>query len=460
MIVPETITLYEWQDDVPREVPFHWDGEVHEQARMQAFIVDVKDRRAHFVITHYDNPEDDRFKWHGSSDGYDTQTATIWAGWASQYPNYPKVLREVANSRYSGEVPDENHLDSIYLEEDAPEIVPGDTVHIHQLLLWGDVLPEDNTHAIKLGHTIYELCKMPMANEEVGVFFERTARMRPRIAAQLVRTSAKREMLDMQSYPRIHPNTTARPFEDTASCLIGRERHGRHDEIFRSRNVYGAGVVKDHYLDVTARVAGEYYTDAGGIQRFTDKGGHLFVPNIVPFGSLSEDDPLYVVEIKLWSSSVICPALAEQKVFVTIDGIRYEALQDPEDSSTSFDKPGRRITFNGLRRVGQEYDMFELTEEQSQALFDRTTQEFNVGRSVMMEIIERDGSLWGVELQEINNEIGRRIKQMRAEAEAQNRVIEGIIGVEPKYKNPQGGALLLPKSMLDALEIELPAVSE
>lgn len=81
-----------------------------------------------------------------------------------------------------------------------------------------------------------------------------------------------------------------------------------------------------------------------------------------------------------------------------------------------------------------------------------------------MEIINdavEDGTFYAptLDLRPLDDEAERRIMAMRAEATEANRIIAGIVGSEPISAISSGAPLLIPRSMLDSIEIILPSVN-
>lgn len=455
MIIPETISVSHGGGQ--KEIPFRWDGDVHQEALLTALVVEVTDRKAHFVITHFDSPDNSRFLEYGSSGDYESSTANIWASWSDQYPRDYRDLLSLADREYRDDVPATSQLDVVELEPDAPEVREGDMIHIHKLLLWGDVAEEDQVMGSKRGRLFNEVCKIPTEPRTVEDFFRDAAKLKPRIARQLARTHEKRERMHMESLNRILPNEPMRPFEDAEACMVGKNRMG-HD-IYRSRSVFGAGPVKDHYVDVTAMRAGDTLTELGGSQNWTVSGRELFTPNVIPFGEGSEEDPLYAIEIRIHSYTVLCPAVGEQKVMITIDGVQYDALKNGELSSSRFEQPGHDVVMEGVRPVGASKDTYEITAEQSEALAERRRSEGEAVSAVNQEAYDEYISTGKITpIEDSFDEADRRIMVLRAEATEANQTIATIIGGEPISSISSGAYLLIPRSMLDAVEIMFPAI--
>ncbi len=451
MIVPETIVDWRLSESVER--PFIWDGKIHQDAMIEAFVVEVSNSRVHFVITHYDPAHDFDFSESGgySSDRY--QTVGRHQAWSSQFPKDYRELLCTADAAYKTGVPETSLTDSVPLSSDTPELVAGDFIHIHQSLLWEE--PSEN--GSKSGLTVFDICKLPKPNELPEAFFERAARLRPRIAKQLVRTMAKKEALRMNQQNRITPNEPLQPFKDPDSTLTPIEWNGIKSHIYRSRNVFGNGPVKDHFVDITATPAGDYYTELGGTENFTSTGRHLFTPNVMPFGEGSEDDPLHVVRVAVYSTTVFNPAVGEQRAYITIDGIKYELLKNAGESSYYFERPGHDVIYEGVREEGVEYDTYQITSEQSEALRQRHIIEKNIVGAVVNQAFadfEADGVR--PDLATLERQAEEKVTALRAESSKVNKAIAGILGTEPDVKLSSGAHLLVPKSMLDSIEITLP----
>lgn len=452
MAIPEFIERIPL-DGSPVRVPFTFSDRIEQDCAVEALILGRDGNELRFVVTDVLDGEQNLARGHTITD---FNTIYYGAPWFRQLTQDPDILRGLIHAEATGaRLPDWPDKQEFLQIPDGVE--PGHFVHIHANIYWGTTGEEGISQTGIWG---FEVCKMP-ADPVVPEDYVRTNQARKiRLAKLVLRGMERKEYIDMQSNERIEPDKPRRPFANQEQCRVTYVSGRTEQDAYVKRFVFGAGPVRDHYVDVTARLAADYHTELGGIQRFTDKGTHLFVPNEMPFGSLdSDDDPLHLVEIRMYSELVRSPALAEQKLYVMIDGVRYEALTDYEQSSHDFSKPGRRLHFGGVRRVGKEKDMYVISPEQSDALLKRRIQQDKIVKAVLNEAIDTHGSLWAANFDELNDEAGRRIMAMRAQATEQNRVIAEILGVqEPQYQNPQGAALLVPRSMLDSIEIEVPMV--
>lgn len=450
MIVPETITSAFGRE--PGERPFDWDGEIDQEAMIEAFVVDVVDDSAHFVITHYDPTNDYQYSVNGGRHSDHYNSASLYKGWSSQFPKIYRDLIYMAQATQPTEIPEICLIDKAKLQPDSPELKPGDFIHIHHLILW----EKPSEYGSKSGATILEMCKLPRPNEPVASFFERTAHLRPRIAKQLARTIVKRESMQMNARDRINPNDPIRPFEDMESTFTPTEGNSIRSHCFRSRNVFGSGPVEDHFVDITAVPAGDYYTELGGVQNYTTTGRHMFTPNVIPFGEGSVEDPLHVITVEIFSTTVFCPAIGEQRAYITIDGKKYELLQNHELSSSNFKQPGHEIIYKGVREEGVEKDTYEITAEQSDALIQRSRKEMQIAGMVVRQSYDNFFEGKGMDDSEIlEQRIEDRIQTLRNEASEANNVIASIVGQEPIFRLPSGAHLLVPQSMLDSVEITL-----
>lgn len=452
MIVPETISNQYIEDGEER--PFDWDGEIHQIAMSEAFVVDVSNNKAYFAITHHDSSEDEGFQG-ASGDSSIYTSAGLYKRWSNQFPGIYRDLLRIVDTEYPATIPEPGQIDDLVLESDAPDLAPGDFVHIHRLLLWEKARETGG----RAGHFVTEVCKQPRANESPEAFFERTTNLRPRIARQLARTIAKREEMHMHAQNRLTPNEPYRPFTDLDSLLVPTDWNGIKGHFYRSRNVFGTGPVKDHFVDITAKPASDYHTELGGQQSFTANGRHLFTPNVIPFGEGSSDDPLYIIKVSISSDTVFSPAVGEQSAHLTIDGRKYTLLKDREQSSYYFEQPGHDVVFEGVREEGIKTDTYEITPEQSNALAERHLNEMQATSSVMRQ--DYADFLAGkdtMSLAELHELIERRVQALRAEANAINETIASIVGREPTHTISDGAHLLVPRSMLDSIEITLSGI--
>jgi hypothetical protein len=220
----------------------------------------------------------------------------------------------------------------------------------------------------------------------------------------------------MVSNPRINPNEAFRPFENTPT------REGRRG--LKDRRVFGNGQVKDHFVDVNAK---EQFPDNAILQgdiRFTHTGDVTLIPNIMPFGEGSDDDPLMEVMIEIHSKTVLDRAVGEQQVYVLIDGVKYTAFVDSETSSHYFVNPGHEIVFGGFRAEGQTSDCKQLTNEQREAYFRK---------------IEA-------------NDTGRESTY------TDKRILESVANNTLNGAMTSGASLMVPLSKLDSIEVVLPTV--
>ena len=429
MKVPDT--AYRRVGDQYEETHFGWDGEIHPRSLVEALVVRASKKSAHYVVTRViADPYNDLTG--PRDDFYNRGSRTSEGPWSSDFPSDPRQLIYIAKKEYSPAIPTD--IDSVELDNDDPALRSGDVVQIQEMDIHGREI--DSGYPLHRTHAITEPSRNVGSVEE---FFKRAANLRPRIAHQLSRSSKKREQLLMAAQKRIEPGVPARPFSDP-------ERSEEVGYGLRSRYTFGSQHVEDHFVDIYACLASRHDKELGGQRIFTESGNQYFTPNIKPFGEASDDDPLCKIEIITHSETVFCPAIGEQRVAVIVDGDTYTAVVNPERSSHYFKEPGHDVIMDGFRRVGVTMDTYGVTSAQQEALMRRE----QARNKILDAAIER------IALEDIPGlEAGaqRNIVELSIQPTEDNRIIAGLADGEPSAITPYGATLLIPKSMLDSVEV-------
>lgn len=290
-------------------IPYEWSGTTEQTLLVQGLVVDVGKTALSVAVTHIHEST-----W--SSDSLHREVGSYL--WFQQIGNsHYRELLSLSGSNAGGidfsKV--KRRAQEYPVHEDGPEILPGDTVHVHQTVFWGTRKADGQR-----GVSAIDVCKLPIPNVGVEEGLQKLSERTVRLAKQLVRSAQAREHTSMLSNPRINPNEAFRPFEEVRDEATSRVTDCR---------VFGHGQVKDHFVDVKAKEQYSGNRELQGDIRFTEKGDVTLVPNIMPFGEGSEDDPLMEVSIEIHSTTVLNRAVGEQQAYVLIDGVKYTAFVDP-----------------------------------------------------------------------------------------------------------------------------------
>ncbi len=352
MIRPlSTIDATIWGGDVDEH--FAWDGEITPLSSVGAFAVRIEDGLVHFVITQVLADPNNDYPMDSSVYPYRFTTAGYNNPWSKRFPINPRALEHMANTAYSKDVP--NQLDSVELGQNSTDsIKPGDMIRVQELLAQGIA------RGRRVGQTVYEVSKIDGDSYSVEEFFLKSARLKPKIAAQLLRAYQKRERLLLLEQARISPNQPVRPFAELNDCSILRTETTDNARRIMAKYVFGGGPVKDHFVDIIAEVAPESLVRFGGLRTYTESGVHHLTPNITPFGHGSIGDPLCVISIEVYTESTLNPAVGEQNIRLDIDGVAYAAIKDSFFSSRYFDNVGHRIVVRGFRETTTTLDTYRL----------------------------------------------------------------------------------------------------
>ncbi len=424
-------------------IPENWD-EVEQRYLVQGIVIAVKDRRAHYVITHVlDGCEeilDDDFY-------PEPRSASTQSPWYSDVPNsYRALWYELEDT----DPPNPLRIaDKVDLAE-GQIIVPGDTIHVHQTNFWKITGPSSKT-----GYPRYDVCKMPIANLGLEVMLASVLQQRRQKVEAALQRMQQNEQQEMLASRRLLPNQSERPFVDP----------GKHDpnenyyQTVTSRFVYGEGPVTDHFVDISARTAYEGDVAYGGVLRYGTDGSVYLITALLPFGAGSADDPLYELKITIHSQTIINPAVGELRPQVVIDGVTFAAQLDVEESSSRFKYPGHHVVFSGFRQDDAEWNMAPLTPEQSNAIFTRSKRE----RSRNLRILH-EGLLRGEDMKEILDLLDDSAQQeaLRAAKDHahEQALIDSIKSNPSTYTISSGAPILVPRSMLDAVEIRFNSLED
>jgi len=419
---------------------FEWNGITDQNLLVEGLVVGIGETALRVAVTHI---HEDTWR----SDDFYREVSSY--AWFQQIGNsYYRDLLGLSKARTAkrdlGRV---ERLSQEYpLTDPSVEIAAGDTVHVHRTVFWGS----DGTPGQR-GIPVYDVCKLPVPNIGVEAGLQKLSDRTLRLAKQLVRSAQNREHIDMLTNPRVQPNEAFRPFEDSKA-------EGTHKVV--SRRVFGHGQVKDHFVDVKAKEQYVRNWELQGDIRFTEEGDVTLVPNIMPFGEGSEDDPLMEVSIEIHSTTVLNRAVGEQQAYVLVDGVKYTAFVDPEVSSHHFENPGHEVVFGGFRADDETLDCFWLTKEQKEAYFRKRERERELTTSVIDEAIDAGKQLTGKDGVVTGEEIDRRRKEVDSLASEDARIIESIKNNTLDGAMSTGAPLMVPRSMLDSIEVILPAVDD
>jgi len=439
---PPTEILMRDFDRNDKIVPFEWGGEFYQERVLQGLAIAATSESVTIIVTHT-NDEKSPDTFHGDSD----------SAWFQQISDsdYKSLswISDVDTEKLNDETI-KRKARTFRMYDDSPGVKPGDTLHVHQSYFLSKPTPDSSQW--KTASHVDEVCLLPNVNIGVEAGLDRLAKLRVRLARQLVRSAKIREHLTMIQNPRIDPNNSFRPFGEA-------ELDDKEKTRIKARRVYGAGQVDDHFVDIKADIQRGTDEEIRGDLRFTTKGGVVITPQIAPLGEGSEHDPLMKVEIHIHSSNVHNRAVGEQQAYILIDGVKYVAEKDPEISSQYFENPGHDVYFAGFRPEGVSKNTFTLTEEQRQAYFDKGDAEHTATRDFINEMISKGKDPYKSN-PEMNAELEKRIAQVLA-ADAERAGILETIGDNPLDSDVNCGApLVVPRSMLDSIEIVFPSIND
>ncbi len=357
MQVPTTHEVYRYDGtrELKSESPFYWNGDLHQLCIVEGIVTATTLDIAHFVVTRvldgYDHATDDFYRPFQSLDEYNP--------WSDELPLAFRPLQELSAkqcdlsdaARYASQI-----ADHVRAPADM-HLVPGNRIHVHEYVFYG------NAGGTNVGIQTREVCKIPGRAVDPLEQIEMIARRRQRLAAQAVRTLARVEQRVMSEQPRISPDDPVEPFAQPDHRELA--TYGS----ITARYVFGDGVVADHFVDVTAIPSSAENMQLMGVN-LTASGNCLVTPYITPFGPPRTGEPVSELEIKIHSSTVHNPAVGEQKVFVEVDGVLYEACIEPETSSHYFEQPGHHVVFGGFKRPNKPNDTIVLTGTDAERYFD------------------------------------------------------------------------------------------
>lgn len=431
---------YDIRNMVEREhlIPDNF-AEVTQRCLVQGLVVEVSNKQAHYVITHVLDGRDEIL----DDDFYpEYRSATIYGPWFSEVPGSYRALWEEARERYQCDV--QNYTDEVELPDDLA-VVPGDTIHVHETLFW-----EPNERGGKTGYSRYDVCKLPLPNIGVQESLKVLAHKRSQQIQDGLIEAKKTEDEEMAALERITSGQPVRPFNNPSV----HNPNAKYYQSVDARFVYGENAVQDHFVEVRARTAYEGDVEMGGARRFGVDGSQYVVPSIMPFGKGSPDDPLYELRIHFLSETKLNPAVGEVRPVVLIDGVKYEALVDVEESSSSFKRPGHDVVFTGFRMEGKRFDMAKLTREQIDALDARSKRQRDISMRKLYAGVSR-GEDFAASLDVVDEEAQQEINsQIKMRTEEQT-IIDSIVENPCDHTISTGAAILVPRSMLDAIEIDV-----
>lgn len=438
------------EDDEVRYIPFVPSGEIEQKNLVEVLVTEVDDRVVKFIVLDVLDGLEDVMEGRGNLYAH---TADYGLPWFRRFARNYRWLTGIAETDWGDDdIP--IRPDTIEIDAFNDLISAGDTIHIHSNIYWGN--EEGNS---KTGIWRFEACRLPVENRDVQQFVNDSAKRKAKLARLMARSMARREFLDMQKQTRIEPGLPYRPFEDSSedSESVRILKHGTQQWLI-ARGAYGSGPVKDHYVDIIARPAGDYLTELGGQRNCTVEGTALLTPNITPFGDGSPEDPLYEIDIEIKSETVLNPAVGEQRVQILIDGKVYDALQSAENSSHMFKRPGHRIAMEGYREHGVKYDTCALTEEQAEALSRRGKKEHRTVMGIVYGAIH-EGRDFIAEMKQLDDDAEEKILAQRGmEDDPDNQIIATISDNPLTDSISTGAPLLVPRSMLDAIEVNFLAI--
>lgn len=409
--------------------------DVWQESLVQAFVVNRERTEARIVVTRVlEGRERVMRNWTGYS-GYATADPRVLT--FSEMPNDYRSLVWTAGVNV-GEL-GSPQTDRVYAHEGAT-FEPGDTVHIHDM--WYQNPDNDKQYFGKK-----EFCVLPVPNTGVEEAVNAMRYRNSRLAGIMARTIEHREQLALQGLPRIFPDEPYRPFQDFPDT--------EGAKTVNSRAAYGAGQVKDHFVDVTAHRPHEMDMEHGGVMRFGRDGSRYVTKNILPFGPGSDDDPLMQLEVHVHTTTVHNPAVAEQQMQLLIDGKPYIARVDVERSSHYFENPGHDVYFGGFTVEGVQ-DTAKLTEDQIAALNRKFDLEHD---AIMRKVYEalNEGRDFVNQPRELNTEVMEEVARCMALLEDDKARIDSINDNEPESTIGAGALILVPRSMLDSVQIVFPA---
>lgn len=427
-----TETSYE---GVTTSHPFEWNGKTEQSLLVQGIVVSVGETALQLAITHIHDGN-----WRSDS-MYGEVGHTPWFQQIGtlHYRELFYLSERKANKDILENL--ERRTQPYTIHEGTPFVEPGDTVHVHRTIFWQDVQNG------LTGLHITDICKLPVPNMNVDEALVKLYERNIRLAKQLARTAQYREHLNMISNPRIQPNQAFRPFAETVSS---------EERTVNDRRVFGHAQVLDHFVDVSATKQYEGNREVQGDMRFTEKGDATVVRNIMPFGEGSDNDPLMELSIKIHSDTVLNKAVGEQQVYVVVDGVKYAAFKDPEASSHYFEQLGHDVIFSGFRAEGETLDCFWLTAEQKDAYFRKSAREREISMQVLNEAIMAGKDYYGSDAAEVNAEIARKLAEAEELAVDDAKIIESIKSSPLDGSISSGAPLMIPRSMLDSIEVVFP----
>ncbi|MDZ7786109.1 MAG: hypothetical protein U5L95_03240 [Candidatus Saccharibacteria bacterium] len=416
-------------------------SEFSQRSLLQGIVVEANNEQAQYIVTHVLDGKEEVLDY--DFDFYpEFRTASVHSPWYSETPeSYRALLYELNGDESPDAFP---ASDSVALTDNL-ELLPGDTIHVHQTMFW-----ETDEQGRKSGYPRYDVCKLPVANTGLSVVLETIRAERLERIAQKIKKIEEDEQEAMSGCVRILPNEPTRPFENPGPHNTDSNRYQR----ISSRYAYGDGVVDDHFVDIKAQEAYIGDVELGGVRRFGADGTEYLVPSIMPFGEGTIEDPLYELEIHIHSETKLNPAVGELRGYVMIDGTKYEALLDPEVSSHYFENPGHDITFSGFRAEGVQFDMVGINKEQSDALYVRSRREQDIAMDQLYASIDRRED-FADKLEQIDQRAQQAAREQRQLQQKEQKIIDSIRNNPRKYTISTGASILVPRSMLDAIEVVL-----
>jgi hypothetical protein len=421
-----------------------------EQLCVEAFVLEVKESTAIVGITkvledHGEEIELDPKQRFWGTDGY--RSADYYSPLFESFPEDYRSLLEITKRLFSRGYSALDGFDSIDINN-CPQIRPGDSVRITTEFVF-----VRNGRDSRSGSTEQIVEILPKPNQpDIISYIKRSEERKIRLAKQLMRTIAKREQMDMSAQSRIVPNRAVRPFEDTGSRQV--------------RYVFGDGPVKDHYVDISARSLRSGNTGLRGDKCFTNnretgESFAYFVPYHAPLGFGEPDEELYEIDISISSQTAHSPAVGEQTVVISADGEQYDMYNDPYETSQIFENPGHHIVSGGFMRSDGAPNASVITPEQLQASNQLSELEHSI---VMKALYTALGQ--GIDFikdPHLVEDIEQSLRQNPDVAE-EIKHLEAI--VQSIHNNPlteylhYGSTLVLPESLLDAIELVMPSLHE
>ncbi len=340
----------------------------------------------------------------------DLVTAGEEFGW---HDLHPRAFRQKLNRAEHGYKGLGESISLDYLPLDDSNLQAGDLARVRHFILWC----ESDSPDILVGKDIYE-AELLESNVVVEAELAKRAELKQQVARQLVKSAMHRERLAISGLPRFTQGDSLRLPIPQADLVDGQFRTIK-------RCVLGGGQAADYFVDINLRPFRREQGVSRGEVLFTPSGDALLVPYLPPLGHGTEADPLVELGINIGSTTVHNPAIREQQVAVTVDGITYSAEADPELSSRFFEQPGHHMVFNKFKLPGGGPNVVQLSQVQVEALLEPYRRDLALvtGALPPQEVVER------------------------------NKIIQSINRLSPVGEFPTAAKLLVPLSMVDSIEV-------